>query len=196
MNKSKLEKEVDALGQEISKAHILIFALSEIIKQSNLNFNIYKKYWGFFSLSYNLFWNELIHNISRLQDTSRDSLSVVKVLKRHVYDIDDEKSNQEKEILEKIEKSDTNKKIKRLRDKLGKAHLDGKISINPGKRHDIWKKNKETLGNIVVYLELITQGVEIISCRLDETILLLKPYDLIKKHIKNLFNSLNDKEKS
>ena len=193
LDKLKLEKEINVLGEQIYKVHILMLAIREIIQQSNLNFDVYKKYYDFFDLTYRSYWDELIHNVSRLQDMSRDSISIVKILNRNI-EIGDEKSVYEKDILKKIQDFGVSEKIKVLRDKLGKAHLDGKVSINIEKQNKLWDENKTALKDVCEYIELLTKGLEVISCRLDKPIFFTKPNTPIKRQIVELFNDLCDKK--
>jgi len=193
MNKRKLEREVSVLSEQISNAHILILEISEIINQFNLNFDVYKEHCNFFTRHYNLLWNELIHNISRLQDATPGVVSIANILERNMK-LDDKMVGRECKIFEKIKESDTGKKIKVSRNKLNKAHLDGKASINPEKQRKLWEKNKTKLGDVATYVELLTKGLEVISFRLDIPIWLFKPNTSIRRNIRKLFKDLKGKK--
>ena len=189
MDKLKIEKNIDVLGSEIARVHTLIAAISEIVKQCNLNAEVYKKYSKFFDDVYYAFYNELIHTVSKLHDKSRDSLSIVRMLQANK----DKKSIREEAILQQICEHDAYKKIKIIRDKLGRAHLDAKISINPGKQRELYEAHKIALKNIAEYIELMTEALETISERLDIPILLSKPSVPIKREITEIFNELNSR---
>lgn len=195
IDKKKLEKEIDVLGSEIAKAYILTFALQELIEQSHINFNVYIKYHEFFYQTYSSYHNELTHHISHLQDTSRDSLSIIKLLNRS-KDYNDQLSVEEGNILSQLIDHEIGKKIKVIRDKLGRAHLDYKIALNPDKEQKIYEQNKVTLMEIIQYLELLTKALTIISRRLDIPIAdFLKPIPSLRGDIRRLFEDLAFDEK-
>jgi len=54
-DKVKYEKKIDVLGQEITRLNVLLFAIKEIINQSEECFEVYKQYNEFFYLTYELY---------------------------------------------------------------------------------------------------------------------------------------------
>lgn len=191
IDKIKYEEKINVLGKEIRQARILILALHEMIEQSNATFAVYEKYYTFFSLVYYSFYNEIIHAVSRLHDTSRDSLSIIKMLNENI-EFDDDLSANEKKILDQIQSNDSCENIKVMRDKLGKAHLDGKVSINPAKQKEIYERHKIELNDITKYINLLVKALEILSQRLDQSIAhFLLPNTPIRREIREMFEHLS-----
>ncbi len=195
-DKTKYENKIDVLGEEIAKLNILIFAIKEMIKQSEECFEVYKKYNDFFYLTYQLYHNELIHGICRLQDRSRDSLSIVKMLEENIKNHNDKQSRQEKKVLDQINECDVSEKIKALRDKLGRAHLDGKVSINLDKQKKLYEENKIELKDNERYIELLTKALELLSDRLQKPMHFVSPLSSISREIRELFHALSNSQKN
>lgn len=183
--------ELDVLGQEIAKAHMKIRELHVLIEQCDANFDVYTKHHEFFYSVYFAFFDELIHTISRLHDTSRGALSIVLVLEEYIKSYPhDAQFEEERTILEEIENHPTRTKIKNLRNKLGKAHLDRTIAMNPKKQIDFYGSNKTDLKSIYKYLQLLTRALELISQRFDKPTWYLPSNTLDALKIHHLFASL------
>lgn len=184
----KLEKEINVLSEEISRAWILLESFNALRLHSGLNIDVYSEYSYFFYTVYTSFYNEFIYSVSRLHDSSKDSLSIVKLLRRCVAC---NPTVQEEEILDSIAKNSTGKKIKEIRDKLGRAHLDSKVSSNLEKQKRILKECTIELVELQKYLKLLTEALETVSLRLSKPLLLLRPHDYIAHDIRRLFEKLN-----
>ncbi len=194
-DKNKIDKQLEVLELEVVKIHHILDALREIIKQSKDCFIVYKKYHTFFSYTYYAFYNEVLHGIHRLHDTSRDSLSIVKILIT-LSGLDDNFSEDEKIILDKIKTHSLNKKINTLRNKLGRAHLDGKASLNKNKQNVVFEKSKVSLYEIEEYLELLQKGIETASYRLEQPRWLNRSRSEINLEIRQIFKVLASDEES
>lgn len=194
-DKNKIDKQLEVLEQEVVKIHHILDTLREMIKQSNNCFIVYKRYFNFFSFTYYAFHNEVLHGIHRLHDTSRDSLSIVKIL-MIFSEMNDSFSEREKIVLDEIKSHPLNNKIKILRDKLGRAHLDGKISLNKKKQDLLFEKSKVSLYEIEEYLELLQNGIEIASYRLKQPRWLNRSRSEINLEIRQIFKVLASDEES
>ena len=145
LNPTEYEQKLDVCGNEFSTLYISLDGLKEIVEQSNDNSDVYQEYGVFFDHTYNAYHNELIRRICRLQDESRDSLSIVKMLKENIQNYKDENDEQvqrEQDILKRIGDIPLSKALKIFRNKLGRAHLDGQNSINQKTQTDLYQKHK------------------------------------------------------
>lgn len=191
-DKKKLENEIDLLSAEISDARIRLHALDGLIKQFEKYPGVYENFSSFFYLYYDGLFKELIHGISRLQDETKNSLSVVKILERF-KDENSEQSKLEASILKKIKESHINSKIKKLRNHYGIAHLDERYCLSYEELLKIHKQNKIDIKNVVSCLQVFTRALEIISCRLDIPLWLQPPQTSIRRELRELFIKLDGK---
>lgn len=190
IDKAERDKQINMLGQEISKLYEHIFAIQEIILQSNSKFNIYKQYNLFFYSHYLLSYNEVILGIGRLIDRDKNAPSIINLLKEGI-EKNDELSKGEAIIYKKIMESHMHQKIKNLRNKFGIAHLDKEISVDPKKQLHFYEKNKFELKELIKYIDLLKEGAEILSSRSSQPTSLLHPHPTIKKEIRDIFEKLD-----
>lgn len=189
MDKQKFKKEIDILEQELSSAYCWFYAFRGIQEHLNLNTKTYEQYSNFFYTVYLSFYNELIHNVSRLHDTSKDALSLLKILRKlKEHEIITE---QERKLFDQIEGSEIKNKIMIIRDKLGRAHLDGKCSINSEKQNNLYEKCMIEPIELLNYLRLLLEALRTIALRLDQHTVLLEPYSTISSEIKEIFQKLS-----
>lgn len=175
------KKKLRILGSEISNCYILLGNIKEFIKQSNENFEIYKKYINFFYDVYQQYHANLILSICKLIDRNERSLSITHMLEAEGF----------AETLDEIIKHETYTKVKKIRNKLGYAHLDKKTSTNEEKQQAIYNKNKLDIAKYSLFIELLKKAYLILSQRLEIPIFELIPTDnKIKLQIRNLFNDL------
>ncbi|BDC34447.1 hypothetical protein Noda2021_04050 [Candidatus Dependentiae bacterium Noda2021] len=184
-------KKIDILAQEITRLKNYLYAIQEIINQSNQSFEAYKKYNEFFYLTYISYYNELIYGISRLQDKSSDSLSIMKMLEESLQYHTDEQSCHEKQILSQIKEIIVGYKIRTQRNRLGRAHFDREVATNTDEQKKVYERSKTELNEITEYIQLLTRALEILSARLSNPIVLLDPLPSLKKEIKILFQELS-----
>lgn len=190
MSKKKLEKEIDAIARDVSNAWSYLYAIRELLDQANINKNTYKKYQHFFDATYIAFYDELIYALNRIHDSSRDSLSLINILKKLAQA--GMLTSEEAEMLARIEQDTTRKKVKKIRNKLGRAHLDGKVSTNLEQQDRLQKECAIEMNEFAAYIELLKKALEIISERLDKPLCLLKPLVPIRTEIRELFRKLSD----
>jgi len=129
--------EIDLIGSEITYLYIHITAIREIIKQSKVHFEIYKKYFEFFHPTYEAFHHELIHRIFRLTDTHSKVTSLPHLLKEH---------NRPDKAKEVTNHSTLNKIIQIRHTFL--AHKNKKSSLSQNKVNEFYSKNETTLDEI------------------------------------------------
>jgi hypothetical protein len=185
-----LKEEIDVLGIEIANSWNLLYALDRLIVLINEQPDVYNKYNEFWYMVYCSFYDALIFSICRLQDKSRDSLSINKIYMRL------EKAgcmtDQEKEIFNEIKNCDMRTILLDIRDRLGRAHLEGKLSINIKKQKELRDQSKITCKDFSNYLEILTRALEILSVRCSENIIKiqLKPHPMVHKELSEIFNLL------
>ena len=105
MDKKRLEKEIDILGKELWHLQNYVNGFKTITGQINSNQEIYVCYNTFLFYVHQSFYREIILSISRLTDSHRDSISILKILQRHVL-IGDDLSDYEKEAISKLKGND------------------------------------------------------------------------------------------
>ena len=152
-----MEKEIDAIGIELTELYGLLYAFDEWVKQVSADFDIHKLYYTFFNLILCALYDQIIHAFSRIYDEAEGSLSIVKILKKNINYYNDNESLQEKIILEEIENSVVGNKIKNLQNKLGRVHLDHLISrdIELKEFFDYANFTKKALECLYVRLSLV-----------------------------------------
>jgi hypothetical protein len=191
ITREQYKVRIEVLGQELAHIHIYLEAISEIIEQSNVHFNVYKKYHEFFSRVYYSFYDQLIHGISRVHDGGKKSLSIVKLLEKNLESYDDDLTAQEKTILDGIKNNPIGKKIIKIRNALGKAHLDDKVSTDIKIREKFYEENKSTLAEKKSYVALLDQALCLLINRLDQPIMCFVVNTLIRSQIRKMFENLS-----
>lgn len=193
-NREEYQKKLDALANELQTPYICFVALKELKKLFDENYDVYQKYNQFLYYTYYAYYDQLIHSISKLIDTSKGSLSIIKILNSNIQ-INDERAKEEQQILSKIESNPTYNKLKTIRNKLNRAHIDGKIAINIEEQSRTYEENKLELIDIEKYTLLLTKALEALFLRLDISITLFKPNVSIKKELQELFKNLKATKK-
>ena len=172
--------EIDLIGSEISYLYIHIGAIREIIKQSNVNFEVYKQYFNFFYHSYEAFHNELIHRICRLTDKDYSTTSLRNLLTNRSKP-DEDKKETYLDILKRITKHDTLKKIHLIRHNF-LAHKNKNLSREQNIVNNFYKKNEFDLSEIEQYIRLLVQAWEVCS-----GIAFQRPHMEIRSQIRSLY---------
>ncbi len=190
LDKSKYEKQLITLGQEIATCYTTLEIIKELFKQFKENDEIFQKYSLFLYSTYFAFHDQLIFNINRLHDESRDSLSLLKLLKKNLQQYGDNNSEEETKILKTIKNNIVYEKSKKLRNKYGKAHLDRKVSINEEKRKKIYEENKIKHQEYYNYIKLLEKAKNILYRRLGIICLEMTIQDHTPQQIKKLFKVL------
>lgn len=142
-------------------------------------------------LFYRTIWHAAILAIARLVDESRDSISIVLLLKENYDKYKDNISNLEKNLLMKmgfelkhndisslsilLEKSSFVFKIKKMRNKLGIAHFDKAITINNKKWQTLYDENKISIDEMRIFVAVLANAVECLSQRSDNCFWLSHP---------------------
>lgn len=188
----KYEKQIDALGKEIYRVWEQIYIIQELINQSHDNLPAYAEFHSFFFEIYRLSHNEIIYGINRLIDNSGGSLSVIKMLK-WINNHDDVKANKGKEVLESLTSHKSYDKMRTLRDKLGRAHLDGEYGIDEKKAADLHESSAGPLNDTIEYLKLLTEALEILAERLDIPFKFLPPIPTVSPVMRKLFEKISQK---
>jgi hypothetical protein len=190
MNKETLNKEIDVLGKELALLEITKIAYKEWINQIDSRRDIYEEYPELFFLIRKSFYDQIIFSLSRLIDSSTGTLSIKKLLRRHIS-MKDSLSGEGKKALSKIDESKFFKKIKLIRDRLNRAHIDEKIALDQEEYNKIVEQCKIDFAEIEEAITELKKYLAIISDRLDMPIAaFLRPQTSIRAEIIKLFKSL------
>jgi hypothetical protein len=149
---------IDCLMQKVSQlrediAYIHMFAINHI-ESSELVDDLYER-----------FWASAIFSACCFIDSSPGSMSIMKLLDHNLNTYNDSISINERDILEKIRLSKIPSKLKNLRNKLGRAHIDKVIAINRQKQQHVYEKNKLHVAALRQFSGLVDRALEILSQR-------------------------------
>ena len=134
-------------------------------------------------LFYSILWDSVIISMTCLIDESRDSVSVIKLLKQYCDKNDQLICNDKifcfartklKDF--KIDKNGRNwskpvgiiAKLRILRNKLGRAHFDEQVMTNKSKEQQIYDENKFSISEIRYFCDLLEGAIESISDLFDK----------------------------
>jgi hypothetical protein len=183
------DSEFDILAQKITKIYMNLDAYEEIINQCHLHPNIYKKYFLFLEYTWHAYFNEVIHGISCMFDKNSDTLSIVQMLQKYRVSKTDY-------FLKAMQESKVHKYTKTIRNKLGRAHLDYKISIDTTKQEELYKSINLTIEELYCYLDLLKEALSALAKTLDIPTTYLRPLPTIRSQIRSLFEELSEQNPS
>ncbi|MBX9922485.1 MAG: hypothetical protein K2Y01_00100 [Rhabdochlamydiaceae bacterium] len=188
------EKLIDSLGREIAVLYEICGGLRELVDQTKSYPEQYEKFKTFFYITYRSWYHEVYHGVSRLIDTSKGAVSLIKLLKTEEKDKPTgrrELQKIEKELSKRIEENEIAKKMKNFRDKkLG--HKNKQLVLNAVLANQFFEENQLNLDDVEALLHVLGDALKKASERSSFRILTL-PVTPIRAEIRNLFEHLSVK---